>query len=120
MSNGIQAVTNYLIPPVGIPRVYIHSGTLSATPVFLDFRSTAGGMIDGQPFRPSGVFIDNTQGAGDLTLLVNEINYHMVCPAGESLNAQFPAPINPTFNLTGNGLATVAIVDFPVMPYRSF
>lgn len=120
MSNGIQSVTNYLIPPVGKPRVYVQSGELSATPVFLDFRETAGGQIDGQPFRPNGVFIDNTRGTGDLIITLNEINYQMFCPAGNSLNAQFPAPHNVTFNITGLGFATVAFVDFPVMPYRSY
>lgn len=120
MSNGLQYVTNYLIPPVGGPRGYVQSGTLSATPVFLDFRETSGGVIDGQPFRPNGAFIDNTLGTGDLVLTLNEINFRIVCLAGASLNAQFPAPINCTFNLTGLGTATVVFVDFPVFPDRSF
>lgn len=120
MTTGVQAVTNYLIPPVGIPRTYIHSSTLSATPVVLDFRAIQGGMIDAQPFRPSGVFIDNTQGAGDLIIHLTQINYNILCPAGNSLNAQFPAPIDVTFEITGDGPATLAFVDFPVMPYRSF
>ncbi len=120
MSNGILSVTNYLIPPVGSPRAYVHSSVLSATPAFLDFRETAGGMIDGQPFRPNGVFIDNTLGAGDLVILLIEVNFRILCPAGDSLNAQFPAPHNVTFNITGDGQATVLFVDFPVFPYRSF
>lgn len=120
MSNGLQPVTNYLIPPVGGPRAYAHSSVLSATPVFLDFRETAGGMIDGQPFRPNGAFIDNTLGTDDLVVLLIEVNFRLSCPAGASLNAQFPAPHNCTFNITGNGQATVLFVDFPVFPYRSF
>ena len=120
MSNGLQSVVNYLIPQVGTPRCYVVSQVLSATPFRLDFRTVEGGMIDGQPFRPSGVFIDNTQGSGDLNILLNEINYNLLCPANDSLNAQFPAPMDVTFNITGNGQATIVFVDFPVMPYRSF
>lgn len=120
MSNGLQSVTNFLIPPVGGPRAYAHSGVLSATPVFLDFRGTAGGSIDAQPFRPNGAFIDNTLGTDDLVILLNEVNFRILCPAGDSLNAQFPAPENCTFNITGDGQATVLFVDFPVFPYRSF
>lgn len=120
MSNGILSVTNYLIPPVGGPRAYVQAGTLSATPVFLDFRETSGGQIDGQPFRPNGVFIDNTQGTGDLIVELIEISYRIRCLAGQSLNSQFPAPINCTFNITGDGVATVVFVDFPVFPDRSF
>ncbi|HKY45375.1 MAG TPA: hypothetical protein VJM50_19945 [Pyrinomonadaceae bacterium] len=120
MANGLQEVVNYLIPQVGSPRCFVVSQVLGPTPYRLDFRSVPGGMIDGQPFRPSGVFIDNTAGAGDLEILVNEINYNMLCPAGDSLNAQFPAVMDSTFNITGDGQATIVFVDFPVMPYRSF
>jgi len=120
MSEGLFSVVNYLIPQVGGPRGFVQSGPLSATPIYLDFRNSEGGGIDGQPFRPSGVFIDNTLGTGDLVLTIIEMNFRVVCPAGNSLNAQFPAPINGSFNLTGNGQATVVFVDFPVFPYRSF
>jgi len=120
MSNGLTQVVNYMIPAVGTPRAYIQSGVLSATPVAIDFRGVDGGNIDGQPFRPSGVFIDNTQGAGTLTIVLNEIAYAITCPAGESVNLQFPAPINLSVAITGNGQATIVFVDFPVIPYRSF
>lgn len=120
MSNGLQYVTNYLIPPVGGPRAYVQAGELSATPLFIDFRETAGGAIDAQPFRPNGVFIDNTQGTGDLIIELLEIQYRVRCLAGQSLNAQLPAPINCTFNVTGEGQATICFVDFPVFPDRSF
>lgn len=120
MSNGIVSVVNYLIPQVGTPRGFVQSSVLSATPINLDFRNVEGGGIDAQPFRPSGVFIDNTQGTGDLILTLVEMNFRVVCPAGNSLNAQFPAEINGTFALTGQGQATVVFVDFPVFPYRSF
>lgn len=120
MSNGLQQVINYMIPAVGTPRTFIQSGVLSATPVAIDFQNVSGGNIDGQPFRPSGVFIDNTQGTGSLTIVINEIAFRMVCPAGQSLNLQYPAPVNQSVQITGLGQATVCFVDFPVIPYRSF
>lgn len=117
MSNGLFPATNYLIPQVGTPRGYVYSAVLTATATFLDFRSILGGSIDAQPFRPAGVFIDNSQGVDDLVIVVNEISYRMICPAGEQRNLQFPAPVDATFNISGDGQATVVFVDFPVMPF---
>jgi len=119
MSNGLQQVINYMIPAVGTPRSYFWTGVLDATPVTIDFRNVNGGNIDGQPFRPSGVFIDNTLGTGPLTVVINEISYQMVCLAGELLNLQFPAPTDISVSFVGNGQATLAFVDFPVLPYRN-
>lgn len=120
MSEGLQAVTNYLIPPVGIPRCFVHTRTFSAVPDIVDFRTIAGGMIDAQPFRPCGLFIDNHLGVGALNVLIVEINYNVHVPAGETLNAQFPAVHNATYSITGDGAATVVFADFPVIPFRSF
>ncbi len=119
MSDGLQQVINYMIPAVGTPRGYFWSGVLTAAPVNIDFRNVSGGGIDGQVFRPSGVFIDNTQGTGPLTIVVNEIGYQMICLEGELLNLQFPAPIDCTVSFVGDGQATIAFVDFPVLPYRN-
>lgn len=119
MSNGLQQVINYMIPAVGTPRAYFWSGVLTGSPVTIDFRNISGGGIDGQVFRPSGVFIDNTQGLGNVSITVNEISYQMICLPGELLNLQFPAPIDCTVSFVGNGQATIAFVDFPVLPYRN-
>lgn len=119
MSNGLQQVINYMIPAVGTPRAYFWSGVLTGSPVVIDFRSVSGGGIDGQVFRPSGVFIDNTQGLGNVAITVNEISYQMICLPGELLNLQFPAPVDCTVSFVGNGQATIAFVDFPVLPYRN-
>lgn len=118
-STGLQQVINYMIPAVGTPRGYFWSGILDASPVTIDFRNVSGGGIDGQVFRPSGVFIDNTQGTGPVTIVVNEIAYQMICLTGELLNLQFPAPVDCTVSFVGNGQATIAFVDFPVLPYRN-
>lgn len=120
MANGLFPVINYLIPQVGGPRCFVRNANFSATPDHIDFRTVEGAAIDAQPFRPSGAFMDNTDGADELVLRLVEINFTVRCPAGQSLNAQFPAPIDVTFAITGNGNATVVFVDFPVMPFRSF
>lgn len=117
--NGLQQVINYMIPAVGTPRGYFWNGVLTGAPVTIDFRNVSGGGIDGQVFRPSGVFIDNTQGTGPITIVVNEIGYQMICLEGELLNLQFPAPVECTVSFVGDGQATIAFVDFPVLPYRN-
>ncbi|HKY45374.1 MAG TPA: hypothetical protein VJM50_19940 [Pyrinomonadaceae bacterium] len=119
MSDGLQQVINYMIPAVGTPRGYVWTGTLSSTPVTIDFRNVSGGGIDGQPFRPSGIFIDNTRGTGNVVVTINEISYQMICLTGELLNLQFPAPIDVTASFIGLGEATLVFVDFPVLPYRN-
>lgn len=121
MAQGLQQAINYMIPAVGTPRMYAVNQTFVAgTPVTLDFRNISGGGIDGQPFRPSGVFIDNSAGVAALQVVINEISYVMTCPAGGALNLQFPAPTEITATITGDGVGTVVFVDFPVIPYRSF
>lgn len=117
--NGLQQVINYMVPAVGVPRGYFWNGVLTGAPVTIDFRNVSGGGIDGQVFRPSGVFIDNTQGTGPVTVVVNEIGYQMICLEGELLNLQFPAPVECTVSFVGDGQATLAFVDFPVLPYRN-
>lgn len=121
MSNGLQSVVNYMMPAVGSPRVFLISQVFDPlTPVYQDFRNVSGGAIDGQPFRPSGVLIDNTQGSDIITVRINEMSYQVVCPAGQTLNVPYPAPTEMTTTITGTGQATVVFCDYPVLPYRSF
>lgn len=121
MSNGLQQTINFMLPAVGTPRGYVEFNTfVPGTPVNIDFRNVSGGSIDGQPFRPSGVYIDNTNGTGDLSVKINEMQYTMICPAGGMLNLPFPAPTDLSVTINGNGDATIIFVDTPVQPYRSF
>jgi len=121
MSQGLQTTINYMIPAIGSPRGYVQSQVFVAgTPVIIDFRNVEGGMIDGQPFRPSGVYIDNSQGVGALVVTIREMSYTMTCPAGGMLNLPFPAPTDLSVSISGNGQATAIFVDTPVQPYRSF
>lgn len=112
----IQSVTNYLVPGTGSPNAYLINQAFSATPYGVDFSQIG---LNGLPFRPSGVFIDNSQGAGDLIVLIPEMSFAITCKAGQALMMPYPAPQNHTASITGNGSATVIFVDFPLIPYSS-
>lgn len=117
MAEGLQAAVNYMIPAVGTPRMFIKSQVFDPlTPVVINFRGVMGGMIDAQPFRPSGLLIDNSQGVGPLTVRINEAAFSITVPIGGGCNMPFPAPVEMTSTITGDGQATVVFVDYPVMP----
>lgn len=105
--------TNYLIPSSGTTHCVTLNGVFTSTPYFVDWRQFA---IDNFPFRPQGVFVDNSQGTGVLTINIQPINYNVNCPAGIVSQFQFPAPENQTMNITGTGQASLVFVDFPVLP----
>jgi hypothetical protein len=109
-------LVNYLIPATGSTRGYAISRVFDATPVNVNFSAM---QLDGIPFRPSGVFIDNSQGASALIIVINELAMRITCPAGASLQTQFPAPMSMTVTLVGDGQASVNFVDFPVIPFLS-
>ncbi len=120
MSNGeLQTVVNFRKPDSHDVRAAPFQLTLSSTPFVIDFRALPGSDLAGTPFRPSGVYIDNTQGTDKLTVLVNELNYRMVCKAGELINLPYPAAKYSSVGITGEGQATVIFVDYPVEPYES-
>jgi len=106
-------VSNYLIPSAGGTSCVELSGVFSATPFTQDWRQYS---IDNAPFTPQGVFIDNTQGTGDLVIIINPIGYQIKCPAGVSAQAQFPAPMAQSCSITGLGQAGLYFVNFPVLP----
>lgn len=109
-------MVNYLVPASGTTRGYTISRAFDATPYQVNFTTIE---LDGTPFRPSGVFIDNSQGTEALVIMINEIAYRITCPAGEALQMQFPAPMSMTLSIIGGGQATAIFVDFPVIPFRS-
>lgn len=112
-ASSVQNVTNYLIGASGQTHAVTYSGIFSAVPEVVDWRQFS---IDSFPFQPQGVFVDNTQGAGPLTITIGPIAYNVVVAAGTSAQAQFPAPNGQTASITGDGQASVTFVDFPVLP----
>lgn len=113
MSQATYNTTNYMVPAGGNTHAVPIQGVFTASPYFIDWRNFS---IDNFPFTPQGVFIDNSQGVGPLTITIAPINYNVVCPAGVVGQFQFPAPNGQTCSITGNGQASVVFVDFPVLP----
>lgn len=109
----VQNVTNYLVPSSGQTHAVEFNGVFSASPALIDWRQFS---IDQFPFQPQGVFVDNTQGAGPLTITILPLGYNIKVPAGIVAQAQFPAPNGQTAQITGDGQASVIFVDFPVLP----
>lgn len=112
----IQETTNYMVPSSGATHVVPVVGQFTAAPFVVDWRQFAN---DEFPFQPQGVFIDNTQGAGLLTVTVQPIGWNILCPAGTQVAAPFPAPNGQSASIVGNGQASVMFADFPVLPFTA-
>lgn len=115
--------SNYLIPSSGGTQAVPVIGIFSANPEVIDWRQYAND-IDG-PFSPQGVYIDNTQGAGPLTVNIYSGGnasalgtpfWTVTCVAGARTTENFPAPQGQLVSVTGNGQATVIFVNYPVLP----
>ena len=113
--NSAQANTiNYLVPAAGNTHAVILYGNFSATPYTEDWQAFS---QQNWKFIPQGVFIDNTQGTGDITVTIQPLGYvAAVCKAGTRGQFQYLAPNNQVVSITGNGYATLGFVDFPVLP----
>ena len=112
---GQYKTSNYMVPSNGQTHAIVLQGQFSAAPYLMDWRQFA---IDNEKIQPQGAFIDNSAGTTPLTITVLPINYPVICPAGMTLQAQFPAPNGQTMQITGdpNNTATIIFVDFPVLP----
>lgn len=111
----VNNTTNYLVPAGGTTHAIQFTGNFSSLPYFIDWRQF---KVDQFPFQPQGVFIDNTAGTTPLVITIQPLGWRVVCPAGQQLEAQFPAPNGQTATITGDpaNVATVCFVDFPVLP----
>jgi len=112
------STTNYLVPAGGATHAVPFEGVFSGVPFEIDWRQF---KVDNFPFQPQGVFVDNSQGAGPLTVsILTALNgptfYNFVVPAGAIQSGNFPAPNGQAASITGDGQATVIFVDFPVLP----
>lgn len=111
----VNNTTNYLVPAGGQTHAIQFTGQFSSVPYYIDWRQF---KIDQFPFQPQGVFIDNTAGTTALVITIKPLGWRVVCPAGQQLEAQFPAPNGQTASITGDpaNTAIVCFVDFPVLP----
>lgn len=114
----LQQISNFLVPAAGNISAVVYREVFGATPVLKQFNNFE---LDGIPFRPYGVLIDNTTGTVALNVLINEISFNISCAAGKSLQMPFPAPLNFTVNITGDpvNLETVVFVNYPLIPFVS-
>lgn len=117
-----QAAQNYLVPSSGGTHAIPISGVFAGQPFIIDWRQF---NTDQFAFQPQGVFVDNSQGTGTLTIAVNPpgvpggvpvLGWNISVPAGAQLSTQFPAPNGQIWSITGLGQATIIAVDFPVLP----
>lgn len=114
MTQQLLNVSNYIVPAAGTTRGYTVRKVFDPLlPDVIDFRQIA---LDGQPYRPSGVFVDNTRNSDPLTVVVNEIGFTIIVPAGANVATPYPAPIQHSVTIIGNGEAVLVFVDFPVIP----
>lgn len=114
MANGLNTVSNYLVPATGSTNAYLVRETFSGTPFAVDFRKVE---LDGLAFRPYSVLIENTAGSDPVTVTIPEMSLNIVCPAGKTLQFMYPSPTDSSALITGNGLATVIFTDYPMVPY---
>lgn len=111
-----ENVSNFLVPATGTTNVYPMRQSFTATPTVVDFNTV---KLNGLAFRPSGVIMDNTAGDGPLTVLIREIGYSITAQVGQTIQLPYPAPLNHTAAITGDGIGVVMFVDYPVMPFAS-
>ena len=120
MANGeLQSLVNFRQPLNSTLRAAPYKLVLSDSPYYVDFRTLVGSDLDGTPFKPYGMYIDNTQGNANLIILFQETQYRVVCKKGEVLNTSYPAADYAIAAITGDGPASIIFVDYSVEPYSS-
>lgn len=107
------ATMNYLVPASGTTTGFVVEGIFTDTPSVQDWRMQE---LDGEPFVPSGAFMDNSQGTGPLRIFIRGTAYSVSCPAGARIAVQYPAPLDQITEVTGDGQASIVFVNFPVLP----
>lgn len=109
-----ESVSNFLVPAQGTTNALAISQVFSSSPLRINFQDKG---LDGVPFRPSGVVIDNTNGTGVLRVKINETGLTFDCIPGNTMQMPYPAPLNHSATITGNNEhATVIFVDYPLIP----
>lgn len=120
MANGeLQSLVNFRQPANSTLRAAPYRLVLSDSPFYVDFRTLIGSDLDGTPFKPYGIYIDNTQGNANLIILFQDTQFRVVCKKGEVLHTSYPAADYAIAAITGNGPASIIFVDYSVEPYSS-
>lgn len=106
---------NYLVPASGRVHGAKYSNNFGSV-TSEDVINWGTYKINNFPFIPQGAFINNTEGTDDLTIIIEEIDYKILVPAGIAKQAQFPAIEKSTFTISAQGKVSIFFVDFPVLP----
>lgn len=107
---------NYIVPASGTTSAYlVQFKGVAGDPTSIDFSQIS---QNGQPFLPSGVVIDNTNGA-IAVLQIMPLGFNIIIPAGKQMGLTYPAPQGHTVNFINiTAPMTVLFVDYPVIPYQ--
>lgn len=111
--NPVQNLINYLVPATGNTHGVEVEGVFSATPYDIDWQAFSQQYFQ---FRPQGIYINNSAGASDIVVTINQTNWSITCKAGTTGQFSYPAPSAQTVSITGGGQGYLIFVDFPVLP----
>lgn len=107
---------NYIVPASGRTKGYvINFSGLATDPKSTDFSQLS---LNGIPFTPSGVIVDNSGSPTAATITIQPINFNIVIPAGKQMAVQYPAVEGHTAQYNITNVCTVVFVDYPVIPYE--
>lgn len=112
----------------GIANVIIPRGGPKTVPLNMNFNGTDGTFaVDGTALVQGGkieyiqtVYIDNSQNANPLTMIVDLTNQRIIAPAHSQGYYSILAPNPPKFNFSttaGNFIVPVQFLNVPVQPY---
>ena len=110
-----QAVTNYLVPATGNIAGVLQQTVLSAQQLLVDFSLYS---LNGVPFTPQSVYIDNTLGLGNVVITSQRFSGFTIASvsAGTSQQVNFPSIVGDTYVITGNGTVNMVWSNAPALP----
>lgn len=113
-NQSLHKSVNYLLPAVGMPRMYTVHGEVSDEETFINFRDLG---LDGVPFSPYGVYANN-KGNYPVTIEIVEIGFTFTVPAQSNIQMPYPAPVQQSVKLRAENPTEIefVFVEYPVQP----
>jgi hypothetical protein len=111
-NTGYVNTTNLLVPPNAATHCVRTTIIASATPQVLNFGQFS---VDNFPFNPQAAYFDNTANDAALVVTVIGLAFTLTIPAGALTAANFPAPQDIEFSITGAGTVNIFWVDYPLI-----
>lgn len=113
MSSTVQSlaqITQNAQPPCVSHIVRVGLALATGAPVTVDPAAIA--LRNNAPFVPCGVYIDNSESAAALTMIIQPLGYSITVAAGAQLLTQIPAIAGAKMQFSGDGDATAFLVDY--------